>query len=244
MFRDPTNAQRRFIPLRLDDAEIRGTLKQFAYVDWREKSDNEYARLLEVCGALVVTESEGEMEEEQTPGKTLGRHTSIVWCVAVTHDSRFAISGSEDTTLKVWDLETGAEVRTLEGHSETVRCVAVTFDSRYAISGSNDDTPKVWNLDTGEEMKTLEGHTKSVTSVTVTPDSRFAISGSLDKTLKVWDLETEDCIGTLEGHTDFVSEVAMTPDGQLAISGSADSTVRVWDLSFRIREPAGSMGIR
>jgi hypothetical protein len=46
MFRDPTNQQRRFIPLRLDDAEIKDTLKQFAYVDWRQMANEEYARLL------------------------------------------------------------------------------------------------------------------------------------------------------------------------------------------------------
>jgi len=46
LFRDPTNQQRRFIPIRLDDAEIKDTLKQFAYVDWRQKENKQYKRLL------------------------------------------------------------------------------------------------------------------------------------------------------------------------------------------------------
>src|SRR6185503_1301080 len=45
-FRDPTNKERRFIPLRLDDVEIKDMLKQFAYVDWRKKAKNEYERLV------------------------------------------------------------------------------------------------------------------------------------------------------------------------------------------------------
>ena len=49
LFRDPTSAQRRFIPLRLDDAEIKDTLRQYAYVDWRQPSDEQYARLLAAC---------------------------------------------------------------------------------------------------------------------------------------------------------------------------------------------------
>jgi hypothetical protein len=49
LFRDPTNAERRFIPLRLDDAEITDTLKQFAYIDWRQKAPDQYARLLTAC---------------------------------------------------------------------------------------------------------------------------------------------------------------------------------------------------
>ena len=46
LFRDPTNQQRRFIPLRLDDCRVTGTLGQFAYADWRESNDKEYERLL------------------------------------------------------------------------------------------------------------------------------------------------------------------------------------------------------
>jgi hypothetical protein len=50
LFRDPTNQQRRFIPLRLDDCAIEDTFKQYAYVDWREMNDDEYERLLRICG--------------------------------------------------------------------------------------------------------------------------------------------------------------------------------------------------
>ncbi|MFN8001764.1 MAG: SUMF1/EgtB/PvdO family nonheme iron enzyme [Acidobacteriota bacterium] len=49
LFRDPTNQQRRFIPVRLDNAEIKDTLRQFNYVDWRYRSPKEYARLLAAC---------------------------------------------------------------------------------------------------------------------------------------------------------------------------------------------------
>jgi len=51
LFRDPTNQQRRFIPLRLDDCDIKDSLKQFAYVDWRERDEQEYQRLLHGIGA-------------------------------------------------------------------------------------------------------------------------------------------------------------------------------------------------
>src|SRR5262245_52184692 len=54
LFRDPTNAERRFIPLRLDDAEITDTLKQFAYIDWRQKTQEQYARLLGACRPAVA----------------------------------------------------------------------------------------------------------------------------------------------------------------------------------------------
>ncbi len=230
LFRDPTNARRRFVPLRLDDAEIRDTLRQFAYVDWRERSEEEYAKLLESCRLPAVARPQIEGEEEPVWDNMFRGHTGYVRSVTVTPDSRFAISGSSDNTLKVWDLETGVEVRTLQGHTGYVYAVTVTPDSRFAISGSSDNTLKVWDLETGVEVRTLQGHTYWIRSVTVTPDSRFAISGSSDNTLKVWDLETGVEVRTLQGHTGYVYAVTVTPDSRFAISGSYDKTLKVWDL--------------
>ena len=110
--------------------------------------------------------------------------------MAVTPDGRRAVSASEDKTLKVWDLESGRELRTLEGHSAWVDGVAVTPDGRRAVSASYDKTLKVWDLESGRELRTLEGHSAGVTGVAVTPDGRRAVSASYDNTLKVWDLES------------------------------------------------------
>ncbi|MFC1717359.1 NB-ARC domain-containing protein, partial [Candidatus Poribacteria bacterium] len=162
--------------------------------------------------------------------RTLSGHEGGINSVAVTPDGKFAISGSSDNTLKVWDLDTGAEVRTLQGHTDWVMSVTVTPDGKFAISGSSDKTLKVWDLDTGAEVRTLQGHTNTVWSVTVTPDGKFAISGSSDKTLKVWDLDTGAEVRTLQGHTNTVWSVTVTPDGKFAISGSSDKTLKVWDL--------------
>ena len=109
--------------------------------------------------------------------------------MAVTPDGRRAVSGSNDRTLKVWDLEQGALLATLEGHDAGVRAVAVTPDGRRAVSASNDRTLKVWDLEQGALLATLEGHGDGVRAVAVTPDGRRAVSGSYDQTLKVWDLE-------------------------------------------------------
>ncbi|MFM2064854.1 MAG: hypothetical protein RLZZ507_4525, partial [Cyanobacteriota bacterium] len=83
--------------------------------------------------------------------RTLSGHSGSVNAVAVTADNQRVISGSDDNTVKVWNLQTGEELFTLNGHSDWVQAVAVTADNQRVISGSDDNTVKVWNLQTGEE---------------------------------------------------------------------------------------------
>jgi WD40 repeat protein/ubiquitin-protein ligase len=145
------------------------------------------------------------------------------------------ISASEDRTLKVWDLETGAELRTLPGHSLAAKAVAVTPDGRRAVSagehpGSTGEL-KVWDLRTEPRPRNVGAHTQAVSAVVVTPDGRHAVSASDDQTLKVWSLAQGAQLHALTGHTDSVRALAATPDGRRVISGSRDRTLKVWDVA-------------
>ncbi|MCL1466844.1 WD40 repeat domain-containing protein, partial [Argonema galeatum] len=75
---------------------------------------------------------------------TFKGHSDSVRAVAITPDGKKAISGSDDKTLKLWNLETGSELFTFNGHSGWVRAVAITPDGKKAISGSDDKTLKLW----------------------------------------------------------------------------------------------------
>ncbi|KCZ70864.1 WD40 repeat-containing protein [Candidatus Methanoperedens nitroreducens] len=230
LFRDPTNARRRFIPLRLDDAEIKDILKQFAYVDWRQRSDEQYVKLLEACRPPVVATKPTGIQKQQSI-KTLKGHTRGVWEVAVTPDCRLAVSASADTTVRVWNLDSGKCTATLKGHTGPVFGVAVTADGRLAVSASADTTVRVWNLDSGKCTATLIGYSGPVVGVAVTADGRLAVSASADTTVRVWNLDSGKCTATLKGHTGPVVGVAVTADGRLAVSASYDSTMRVWNLN-------------
>jgi WD40 repeat protein len=231
LFRDPTNSQRRFIPVRIDDAEIEETIRQFAYIDWRKKAKKEYAKLVAACRPAPAEGTQSQPTETQAPAAVLTGHTGSVLGVAVTRDGRRAVSASGDQTLRVWDLASGACLATLEAHDERVMGVAVTPDGRRAVSGMDQGTLWVWDLASGACLATLREHTQRVTGVAVTPDGQQAVSGSGDHTARVWDLDSGVCLAILEGHTDGLAEVAVTADGRRAVSGSLDRTLRVWDLT-------------
>jgi small GTP-binding protein len=225
LFRDPINTQRRFLPLRLDDAPIKDMLKQFSYIDWRKKSKEEYKKLLSACRII-----EPEQKIETFPSKVLKGHKEAVTCVAITPDGRRAVSGSDDCTVRVWDLESMKCIAILEEHISYVQGIALTSDGKLAVSGSRDTTVRVWDLESMKCVSILKGHFDRVWGVALTPNGELAVSVSDDGTVRVWDLVSMECVHILKGHAGIVLGVSLTPDGKRAVSSSFDNTVRVWDL--------------
>ena len=176
------------------------------------------------------------------PNLTLTGHTDTVYAAAVTElDGRpVAVTGSEDTTVRIWDLSTGQQRgRPLTGHTDEVWAVATTqLDGRpVAVTGAADDTVRIWDLTTGQQRgQPLTGHTDAISAVVVTElDGRpVAVTGAQDNTIRVWDLTTGRQRGEpLTGHTDTVFDVVVAElDGRpVAVSASRDATVRIWDLT-------------
>ena len=160
---------------------------------------------------------------------------------ALRPDGQRAVWASWDNTLKVWDLESGACLRTLKGHSEYVTAVALHLDGRHAVSASWDNTLKVWDLESGACLRTLEGHSDYVSTVALHSDGRRAVSASGDRMLKVWDLESGACLRTLEGHSEYVDTVALHSDGRRAVSTSGDRLFKVRDGPGRAIDARGRL---
>jgi WD40 repeat protein len=173
---------------------------------------------------------------------TLRGHTDEVTAIALTRNGQKIVTGSSDTSLKVWRLGDSRELLTLSGHVRQVTSVVVTPDGRRAVSGSlssresnrelsaPEQTLVVWDLETGAQLRTLRGHTDDVTTIALTPDGDLLVTGSADTTIKVWDLNAGKELLTLRGHTRQVTGLAITSDGRRAVSGSMDRSIKVWDL--------------
>ncbi|HEV3310716.1 MAG TPA: NB-ARC domain-containing protein, partial [Chloroflexota bacterium] len=176
--------------------------------------------------------------------RILTGHQGLVTSLALSPDGQRIVSGSDDRTVAVWDLESGTRIHQLSGHQGLVTSLAVSPDGRRIISGSDDRTVAVWDLESGTRIHRLTGHQDWVRSVAVSPDGRRIVSGSDDRTVAVWDLESGTRIHQLTGHQGFVTSVALSPDGRRIVSVSVDGTVSVWDLESgtRIHELVGHHG--
>jgi small GTP-binding protein len=235
-FRDPLNKERRFIPLRLDDAPIKGSLAQFLYINWFPADrDQEYTKLLEACSppsATGAAPAGGQFEESSLRLK----YGEEVNAYEFSTDGKQAITGAPDRTVRIWDLRTGRCLRTLEGHEksqgayvEGVWSVAWSADRRRALSGSQDETVRLWDTETGRCLNVLQGHTKPVRSVVWGPDEKRGLSAAFDNTVRLWDVKSGRCLRVFKGHTGVVFHAVWNPDGR-AISASGDNTLRLWDL--------------
>jgi WD40 repeat protein len=166
-----------------------------------------------------------------------------VTSVRFSADGRRALSGSEDRTLRLWDLNSGQCLNVLSGHHHAVNAVAISPDGRFAVSGSgngftsaeeDDFTLRLWDLERDRCLRVLSGHTEPVDGVAISADGRYALSGSWDTAVRVWDLTAGVCLRTLEGHTDGVSSVGFSADDAFAVSAGWDETVRVWQLDWAL----------
>lgn len=151
-------------------------------------------------------------------------HKDGVTCLQF--NSKYLMTGSYDTTIKIWKVETGECIRTLIGHTKGVR--ALVFDSTKLITGGLDSTIKVWNYHNGNCIATYRGHEDAVVSVDA--NEKLIVSGSADHTVKVWHVDTRTCY-TLRGHTDWANYVKIHPQSNTAFSASDDTTIRMWDLN-------------
>jgi guanine nucleotide-binding protein subunit beta-2-like 1 protein len=166
--------------------------------------------------------------------RRLTGHSHIVQDVVISSDGQFALSGSWDGTLRLWDLNTGATTRQFIGHKKDVLSVAFSVDNRQIVSGSRDRTLKLWN--TLAECKftiTDDCHKEWVSCVRFSPSASnsLIVSCGWDKLVKVWNLANCKLRTDLIGHTGYLNTVTVSPDGSLCASGGKDGTAMLWDLT-------------
>ena len=148
-----------------------------------------------------VTNALQELLNRKSERNRLEGHYSFVNSVNFSPDGKTLVSGSADNTIKLWNVETGQEIRTLKGHDELVRSVNFSPDGKTLVSGSDDKTIKLWNVETGQEIRTLKGHDNWVNSVNFSPDGKTLVSGSADNTIKLWNLGTDWGLSDLMGRS-------------------------------------------
>jgi len=168
------------------------------------------------------------------PFRSLHGHSHFVSDVVMSSDGQFALSGSWDKTLRLWDLQTGQTTRQFVSHEKDVLSVAFSADNRQIVSGSRDKTIKLWNtLASCKHTINEDCHNDWVSTVRFSPATRdpMIVSAGWDKVVKVWNLGNCRLKTNHIGHTGYINSVTVSPDGSLCASGGKDGNAMLWDLN-------------
>ncbi|XP_022256128.1 F-box/WD repeat-containing protein 10-like, partial [Limulus polyphemus] len=174
-------------------------------------------------------------------------HSDAVLCYTVTYDCKTVVTGSQDMSLKVWEVATGKLTQVLVGHEGPVTCVAIApFSPSLVVSGSLDHNLIVWDMTTGGDNFTLRGHTEAVKTVQLTIEGSAVISGSDDTTLQIWSTQTGQRIAMVDLHLTIVSVATSLHVGHLAIQLANNNLVPIIRLhnnpgkGMKLDLPAGT----
>jgi WD40 repeat protein len=123
---------------------------------------------------------------------TLKGHRHIVRSVAFSPDGKTLASGSEDESIKLWDVATRKELATINARTgrvfSAVFCLMFSPDGKILASGGHNRLVRLWDPVTRKERATLKGHTGPVWCVAFTPNGKTLASGSWLAEAMLWDV--------------------------------------------------------
>jgi len=222
----------------MDQMTLRGTLKGHnGWVTQIATTPQDPNQILSASRDKTLILWELTRDDEMNygvPKRSLCGHNHFVSDVVMSSDGQFALSGSWDKTLRLWDLNAGVTTRQFVGHTKDVLSVAFSADNRQIVSGSRDNTIKLWNT-LGQCKYTIqdESHSEWVSCVRFSPNTQnpIIVSCGWDKMVKVWNLTNCKLKTNHFGHTGYLNTVTVSPDGSLCASGGKDGKAMLWDLN-------------
>jgi WD40 repeat protein len=159
--------------------------------------------------------------------ETMSGHSKSINSLVLMNENKLA-SGSEDKTIKIWDIQKRLCISTITGNYERIQSLLKINENTLAAGSQR--TIRVFNIDNKKELFNLEGHEKGVCTMIKLNENKM-ISGGFDNLIKIWDINEKCCEYTLYGHDTTVFVVLLLQDGRLASgSGSWDRALKIWDL--------------
>uniref|UniRef100_A0A3B1IEJ5 Transducin beta like 3 n=2 Tax=Astyanax mexicanus TaxID=7994 RepID=A0A3B1IEJ5_ASTMX len=169
-------------------------------------------------------------------------HSNAVGSISCSRLKKaFLVSGSQDCTVKVWDLPdtlpaAGEEPAQLEArvtekaHDKDVNSVAISPNDKLFASGSQDRAAKLWSLTDMSLLGVFRGHRRGIWCVQFSPVDQVLATASADGSIKLWGLHDFSCLKTFEGHDASVLKIIFVSRGTQLVSGGSDGLVKLWTI--------------
>lgn len=157
---------------------------------------------------------------------------------AFSVDEKYLASGSDDRTVRVWDLVRREFLTSLVHHSDKVRAVEFLAKSRKLLSASQNSQICIWRFTSEDEIVLdttywlMDNPACPLRTVSISPDDRRLVSGHDDGIIRLWDLETGEFLQQFaKRHNSWIRNIHFSPDGKMIASSSEDKTICLWDAT-------------
>lgn len=156
-------------------------------------------------------------------------HSAIIIALAVSNDSKFFVSVSNDKTIRKWDLNTLTSEVLLQIESK-VNAIKISPDNKNLAIATQDGKILLCDINSKTITKTVFEEAKNaITALAYNHKGNWFISGDSKGNIKIWDTKNYSLVETLEGHRSRIYDIDFSPDDKLMGSSSLDGTVRLWD---------------
>lgn len=180
----------------------------------------------------------------EKPKLTCRGHAKAPLTVAFSPDGKRFASAGEDLSIRIWNAQTGEQIRVLKGHTvSTIRCIAFSPDGKTLASTASTKYVskaceiKLWDLQTGEETHQIyhphvKGDDPYCLSLDFTPDGRFLLTANSRQIVFVWSMETSEYVNKFvsTGPADWIDHIKVSQDGSTLVGGCETGQLLVWDF--------------
>jgi len=147
-------------------------------------------------------------------------HSANINALAVSSDSRLLLSGGSDSKIKLWDVETGALLRTVDGGPFDINAVGFSPDGKQFVSQTKTGKVSVWETSTGRLVRATRPSFDQFTAkafVAFSGDGHFLVTGG--PAVVLWEAESGKFLRVIDDDR-FVGTAAASQDGGIIVTGS------------------------
>lgn len=164
--------------------------------------------------------------------RTFLGHNGPIYRTSFSNDRTMLLSCSEDTTIRLWSLQTWTCLVVYRGHLYPVWDIRFSPHGHYFATCSHDKTARLWSTDSHQPLRIFLGHLSDVDCVLFHPNSNYVATGSSDRTVRLWDCVSGNFVRLMTGHKAPIYSMAFSTCGRFLATGSGDCRCLIWDLAY------------